>query len=126
MGTGAFIRAPTICNIPISINTDFSSVVLSVLSIMFGLLLEAIDKHGLLSGIILTIKRLLKCHPFHSGGVDLVSRTRARKLRPYIPTFMASLRNGASACTTFKDGGQHIVGAKLASPLLFIGEGGVQ
>jgi putative membrane protein insertion efficiency factor len=33
---------------------------------------EAIKKHGLLKGILLGTKRLLKCHPFHSGGVDLV------------------------------------------------------
>ncbi len=33
---------------------------------------EAIKKHGLLNGILLGTKRLLKCHPFHSVGVDLV------------------------------------------------------
>jgi putative membrane protein insertion efficiency factor len=33
---------------------------------------EAIDKYGLLKGIFLGGKRLLKCHPFHPGGVDLV------------------------------------------------------
>jgi putative membrane protein insertion efficiency factor len=33
---------------------------------------EAIKKHGLLKGIFLGGKRLLKCHPFHPGGVDLV------------------------------------------------------
>lgn len=33
---------------------------------------EAIEKHGLIKGILLGTKRLLKCHPFHSGGVDLV------------------------------------------------------
>lgn len=34
--------------------------------------LEAIQKYGLVKGILLGTKRLLKCHPFHSGGVDLV------------------------------------------------------
>lgn len=34
--------------------------------------LEAIAKHGALKGSFLGIKRLLKCHPFHPGGVDLV------------------------------------------------------
>lgn len=34
--------------------------------------LEAIAKHGALKGAFLGIKRLLKCHPFHPGGVDLV------------------------------------------------------
>jgi putative membrane protein insertion efficiency factor len=33
---------------------------------------EAIKKHGLLKGVFLGVKRLLKCHPFHPGGVDLV------------------------------------------------------
>jgi putative membrane protein insertion efficiency factor len=33
---------------------------------------EAIKKYGLLKGIFLGSKRLLKCHPFHPGGVDFV------------------------------------------------------
>ena len=33
---------------------------------------EAIIKHGVLKGIILTIKRILKCNPFSKGGIDLV------------------------------------------------------
>ncbi|MDH5383250.1 MAG: membrane protein insertion efficiency factor YidD [Candidatus Aminicenantes bacterium] len=33
---------------------------------------EAIKKHGLLKGLILGTKRLLRCHPFNSGGVDPV------------------------------------------------------
>lgn len=33
---------------------------------------EAIQKHGLIKGILLGTKRLLKCHPFHSGGIDPV------------------------------------------------------
>jgi uncharacterized protein len=33
---------------------------------------EAISKHGILKGALLSSKRILKCHPFHPGGVDLV------------------------------------------------------
>jgi len=33
---------------------------------------EAIKKYGIFKGILLGGKRLLKCHPFHPGGVDLV------------------------------------------------------
>ncbi|MBD3414873.1 MAG: membrane protein insertion efficiency factor YidD [Candidatus Aminicenantes bacterium] len=33
---------------------------------------QAIEKYGPTKGIFLGIKRLLKCHPFHDGGVDPV------------------------------------------------------
>ena len=33
---------------------------------------EAIEKYGVLKGILRGGKRLLKCHPFHPGGVDLI------------------------------------------------------
>jgi hypothetical protein len=33
---------------------------------------EAIERHGVLKGIGLGGKRLLKCHPFHPGGIDYV------------------------------------------------------
>jgi putative membrane protein insertion efficiency factor len=32
----------------------------------------AIKKYGLLIGAYLTLRRLLKCHPWHKGGIDLV------------------------------------------------------
>lgn len=34
--------------------------------------LQAIQRFGALKGGYLTVKRILKCHPFHPGGVDLV------------------------------------------------------
>jgi putative membrane protein insertion efficiency factor len=33
---------------------------------------EAVMRHGAARGVWLGLKRLVKCHPFHSGGVDLV------------------------------------------------------
>lgn len=33
---------------------------------------EAIEKYGAAKGIYLTLKRILKCHPFHPGGYDAV------------------------------------------------------
>lgn len=34
--------------------------------------IEAIETHGAWHGVRLGLCRLLKCHPFHPGGVDLV------------------------------------------------------
>jgi putative membrane protein insertion efficiency factor len=33
---------------------------------------DAIEKYGLMKGILLGSKRLLRCHPFHQGGIDPV------------------------------------------------------
>jgi putative membrane protein insertion efficiency factor len=32
----------------------------------------SIERHGLLAGAWLALGRLLRCHPLHPGGVDLV------------------------------------------------------
>lgn len=34
--------------------------------------LEAVQRYGVVRGLILASKRILKCHPFHAGGVDPV------------------------------------------------------
>lgn len=34
--------------------------------------MEAFKLHGVIIGSYLTLRRLLKCHPFHEGGIDPV------------------------------------------------------
>jgi len=34
--------------------------------------LEALQKHGAIKGTWLTVKRICRCHPWHSGGIDPV------------------------------------------------------
>ncbi|MDD2388701.1 MAG: membrane protein insertion efficiency factor YidD [Desulfobacterales bacterium] len=33
---------------------------------------QAIKTHGVMKGGVLSLKRLVKCHPFHEGGYDPV------------------------------------------------------
>ena len=38
--------------------------------------IQAIDEHGIVRGFWFTLKRIVKCHPFHKGGVDLVPKKK--------------------------------------------------
>ncbi|MCG9966851.1 membrane protein insertion efficiency factor YidD [Pelotomaculum terephthalicicum JT] len=34
--------------------------------------LQAVQKYGIIKGVWMAVKRILKCHPFHPGGFDPV------------------------------------------------------
>ena len=39
--------------------------------------IEAIEKHGTARGLWLAVRRVVRCHPWHGGGLDLVpARTK--------------------------------------------------
>jgi hypothetical protein len=35
-------------------------------------MVQAVEKKGMVRGLYLGLRRLLKCHPFHAGGFDPV------------------------------------------------------
>ena len=42
--------------------------------------IEALNEHGPLKGGYLSIRRILKCHPFNEGGVDPVPKKQVEPL----------------------------------------------
>ncbi|MDP6792479.1 MAG: membrane protein insertion efficiency factor YidD [Anaerolineales bacterium] len=40
----------------------------------------AIEQHGTRRGSMLTVKRVLRCHPFNSGGYDPVPESHSQSL----------------------------------------------
>jgi len=37
---------------------------------------EALNKHGTAKGLILSVKRVFRCHPWHKGGYDPVPEVK--------------------------------------------------
>lgn len=42
-------------------------------------MLESLEKHGLTAGLKLGVKRVIKCHPLHPGGIDEVPEVSERR-----------------------------------------------
>jgi putative membrane protein insertion efficiency factor len=42
---------------------------------------EAIEVHGPLKGLCLGGRRIIKCHPYHEGGIDLVPDKESKDSR---------------------------------------------
>ena len=43
---------------------------------------EAIERHGTGRGLVLAVRRVLRCHPFSAGGIDLVPEAEAEEAVP--------------------------------------------
>ena len=49
--------------------------------------LDALDRHGALSGCMLTVGRLLRCHPWCAGGHDPVPEQKPRLFTGLLKSF---------------------------------------
>jgi putative membrane protein insertion efficiency factor len=52
---------------------------------------EALFKHGFLNGCGLALRRILRCHPWNSGGYDPVPDLKREKKQDIAPKFKTHL-----------------------------------
>lgn len=50
---------------------------------------EALSRHGALTGSWLTFKRIIKCNPLHSGGLDPVPPPRCTRVASHHKTTLS-------------------------------------
>jgi uncharacterized protein len=62
--------------------------------------MEAVDRHGLVRGGWLAVRRLGRCHPWNPGGVDLVPASRVPSSAGPGPTAPATVIAGDAGDTS--------------------------
>lgn len=62
--------------------------------------LGALEAHGAGAGTYLSVRRVLRCHPWCDGGLDAVPTERPRLFAWYLPTGDAPTRPNTSAKTS--------------------------
>jgi putative membrane protein insertion efficiency factor len=49
--------------------------------------IQALQQYGLVKGLFMGLRRILKCHPFHPGGYDPLPLDASQKNREHIQLY---------------------------------------